>query len=328
MSELERINTIVGPERREALLMARADRLIIDWGMSADMARRYAEGEWANCEPGVLVSPGQVWELKDGRRDPLDELLGVRDNVFRIAEVDRAEQMVGDGSGRRMNYVSYLGQHYRLASWHEEYLPGAENPQAPAEPATVEETSETTEEEGFDPRSLFLSVQRSSDRSADVIGSWLPMLGDFYRTRLGRGGKGNFVSLDVLGYLAANLEDFRAGYWQWHDTEWVPAGRRGVPRFLEFFNELCFEEPETDAVLTAYLGSWLLNRIRSDAAREHGGTAGEYDAGFMWGAAVGDSIFPAVPGSDPRQELPVDHPLVQCPGQGDLFSAAVEAGAA
>lgn len=323
--ELEHIEAIVGPQRREKLIAAAADRLVLNEGLTPEAAGPYARACWESLDPTVLVAPGQVWASRKGGdpRGALAEVFGAADgSTFRIDTVDRETHMVEDGAGRSINYKSYLGRHYRLAEWPLEHQPGEDTPQPPA---AVDDESPGWEEESdgepeFDPRAMYMIVERE-DFTPPADGSFLDghlaMLGHGYSTQLGRTGK-NFVALDVPAYLRANLADYRAGYEHWQATEWA-----NTPGLFHF-NTHDGREAIYGTEVAAYLGYWLWQRIRSDAATEHGGTPTDYNPGFPWAPSYANKIIPAVAGADPREPLTADHPLSQCPGQLNLFGATEE----
>lgn len=320
---LDHVNRIVGDERREALITACADRLILNNAMAPHLARRYAEGEWADTGPAILAAPGQVWAAQSSEpdRDIVAALTGTDTSAFTIAHVERVTGMVCNGRGHAISF-GWLGTHYRLTEWPADFSATGERPQAPAAP--IEPAEHRGDEDKFDPRRMYVNAEAVSDSPADVNSSpfdgHLPILGDGYTVKLLRSRKTGddwpLVHLDAIAYLTANLADYRDGFWQWHATEWAPVDHQ--ERYFRHFNELGGSE-DVDLEVCAYLGRWLWQRIRGDVAREHGGNAADYHVGFMWAAWMGDLIVPEVIGADPREPLPVDHPLAQCDDQAVLF---------
>ncbi|MBM0201795.1 hypothetical protein JNW90_00830 [Micromonospora sp. STR1s_5] len=321
-------NQIVGPERRTDLIRAAADRLILETSMAPDAALRYATAAYDVGDTVVLVAPGQVWRAKRGPRDAAD----APSPEVVIAEVDRATGMVWLTSGGGLRYGAYLAENFDLVDWP------ATHPEVTAywaaESTTDEEEGEPTESTGSDPTEdaasddedhladgqLYVMVDRQQPPATDPrteLAGHLPMLSDGYVVHLGTDGRTPFTFLDVPTYLRLHLLDYRAGWHEWYTTSWKPTqGNFGI---LGYFNHISGECDLEDTGIAAYLGWWLHQRIRADAAREHGGTPDDYHATMCWSPASANHIVPAVPGADPTQELAPDHPLNQCAGQVDLF---------
>jgi hypothetical protein len=325
--ESERVEAITGPARRDQLIQACADRLVLD-GMAPGPALTYARACWREARPEVIVAPGQVWEQirQDRTQAAVAKVFGgTRWDTFTIKTVYRYSGMVCNGRGRQMNYLCYLGSHYRLVAWPIEYPACPDTPQPPMPVTQADDPPD--DDDGFDPRQIPIIVarKRPDDEPFDAAKwhqSWLPMISAGYRTRYGgKSGTLAYVTLDVIAYLKEHLGDYRAGFDQWRALDWAPnaggvpvADGVKVPRGMAFFSDLggC---DDTDIDVAAYLGRWLFDRITGDAAREHGGTPAGYEVTLDWGAWMADEIVPQVVGADPREDLPVDHVLAQCPGQ-------------
>ncbi|MCX5070880.1 hypothetical protein OOJ91_34090 [Micromonospora lupini] len=319
-------NPIIGPDRREHLIRAAADRLILEQGLAPDAALRYATAAYDNGDPIVLVAVGQVWRAK---RQPREEADAPRNEAV-IAEVDRETAMALTTSGWSLHYGCYLGRHYDLVDWPAEHPAVAEylaeqsaklqTAQAEAETEPAAAADDEDEEDPLADGQLYLIVERRRPRDSDrpgVFNRHLPMLSDGYLVHLGNDGKTPFTFLDVPTYLRLHLHDYRDRWPEWYATSWkANNGNLGI---LGYFNDISGECDLDDTAICAYLGWWLWQRVREDAAGEHGGTAEEYHALFQWGPASANHVVPLVQGADPTQELPADHPLNQCAGQVDLF---------
>ncbi|WP_431977610.1 hypothetical protein [Micromonospora haikouensis] len=319
---MERVNAIIGPDRRDQLIRAAADRLILEHGLAAEPALRYATAAYDDGDPIVLVAVGQVWRAK---RTPREEADAPRDEAV-IAEVDRATAMAWTTTGRGLNYACHLGRHFDLVDWPADHPAVAEYlaeqaAKAQATHADPEDASTAPDDdEPLADGQLYLIIEHQHPKGtgrADPFDQHLTMLGDGYVVRLGRDGKTPFTFLDVPTYLRLHLHDYRDRWPEWRETSWkVNGGNIGI---LGYFNDLTGECELDDTAVCAYLGWWLWQRVREDAAREHGGTADDYHALFQWGPASANHVVPTVQGADPTQELPADHPANQCAGQVDLF---------
>lgn len=296
---------IIGPDRRDQLIQAAADRIVLHRGISPDAARRYATTAYENCDPAVILAPGQVWKPKKGDGEP-----------FTVVHIDRDSRMAED-NGSAINF-DYLTAGWTLTDWPTD---ASETPQPPTEPTTTDDNED--DEDDYNPHHHYLIIERADhDPQQRPPSTHLAMSGEHYTTHIGKDGKTPFVFLDLPTYLAAHLADYRDGWQQWHDTVWTKASR--TERVIAFFNEL--GGSECDREVAAWLGHWLHERVQSDAAREHGGAPTDFEVLFMWGAHMADEILPAVAGSDPREPLPGWHELAQVAGQSDLFGAVPAGG--
>jgi hypothetical protein len=320
---------IIGPDRRAALIQAAADRMSLEGTMRPDAALRYATTAYANGDPNVIVAAGQVWRERPKRKDPAIKGFGPG-AALRIVAVDRATGMAESAGGVYVNYGTYLGPNYYLAEWPLDFRADeGQAPQAPAEPPAEDAAPAAQEaEERFDPHMMYLIVGPSFERrmarkdaGEDVkpLDGHMPMIGECYRTELGKDGKSPFVFLDAVAYLRAHLADYLDRWPEWNDLHWHDGRGSMGAGALEFFNELGGEGCETDLAVGAYLGWWLWNRIMVDVVREHGGTAKDYSVMFMWSPDMVDPIVTAVPGADTTEPLTHDHPLAQVAGQQTLI---------
>lgn len=313
----EDVDVIVGPDRRRQLIAAFADRLVLETSMPLGRAVAYGEQVWP--DRAVLLAPGQVWELiGEVRQSDIGAIMQVPATLT----IERADPgaMVDMGGGRHL-HPDHLWTRYRLVDWPA-HLPAIVEPQEPVGEPIPEPDEEEPDEEQFDPRGMFVAVHPAID--PDPKGPrpdhppYMPMVGEHYRSRDGflRGCTCCFlVTLDVIEYLRAGLANYRDGWADYRDG-W----RRQDALFA--FNEMTFDGYDTDTAVAAYLGHWLWESIRGDVVREHGGTVDDYDTMFMWGGHLADVVIEAFAYADPRVELPVDHDLMQCPGQQTLFDPA------
>jgi hypothetical protein len=309
---------VIGPERREKLIDQNANGLSLNHGMPLDRARKYAESCFESADTVSIIRIGQVWSRKEGQKlpgDVISEMLG-RD-PGETYTVDGFEgEMVHVGEGRFINVCLFAGLH--LVAWPESFTLDEEAPQPPQQPITEDDEAEV-DGERFDPHSLWTLTYRSGEWSREKPTPYLPLLGDhytavnMYKPELEPGYSNK---LDIPAYLFEHLADYRAGWPDWsaqNDGEWI-----------DHFNELdngC----ECDVSVSAYLGHWLWQRLRSDFVSEHGGTVDDYDAGFMWAPGMADLVLEVAPFADPEWNIPADHPLAQCEGQDSLFATEAAA---
>lgn len=318
--DLATAEAIVGPQRRAQLIEAYADRLVLDVGMSFEQARRYAASIWPDVT--VLIGVGQVWRrIGDARRGDMPPLSGDSTEEVTIEAIDRWSGMVDVGQGRHLNITAYLTQRYELVAWPPEC------PAVPPEPLSApaaslpqpEEQGSSDDEEEFNPRGLFLLIHRDGGPDHDDGHSprhphgprWLQVLADHYTSTPTRCPGCYVVRLDVVGYLRANLADYRAGWPDWLDL-WRPDS------VWECFNEIGMPY-DTDPAIGGYMGRWLWDRISADVLAEYGGRRDDYSIVFMWAGHMADAIIDACPYADPTVELPPDHELMQGPGQLSLL---------
>jgi hypothetical protein len=320
------IDAIVGADRKRRLIEAAADRWTLYGEFSSNaQALRYAQQTWPDA--AILVARGQVWRRKGpARRGDIGVILGRDDETVTIEQVLHAEQMVDVGGGRRLNYMCYLTDRYELIGWHPDFVPGGDNPQPPAASLAPPEEQPTGGEPPFDPRAMFVLVQREADLDAYIKARtaggeaghgphWMPMTRPYWRSGTTECPVCYFTAIDVVAFIndPVNLANYRAGWpdflaaFEHKDAHW------------NYFNELSWGGFDTDLQVAAYLGQWLFQAIRGDVAREHGGTGADYDTGFMWAGDMADVVLEACPFADPRVDLPADHALAQCDGQESLL---------
>jgi len=310
------LNKIVGDKRRNELIRAAADRLILEQGLTDAHAMNLARQAWQAGDPATIVAVGQVWEAVLGRDEESLLVRGEEGQVV-IVDVDREEGMVavGPDGGLSLNYVHYLPARFTLVDWptveHPHVAAYREKTTAAAAGRVFEEPGET-EEEPAPTGEVYVLVHRADD----VTLTHLPMvLTPGYITRYERAKTIPFVHLDCVFYLREHLADFRAGWGQWRDLH-RPGGRvMDGPEPVGF-------DPDPDWLdedVADYLGWWLNERIRSDAVAEHGGVRGDYEVFFQFDYEVAEVVVAAVSGGDPTKPLPVDHRFAQCDGQVALF---------
>lgn len=329
-TDTARVDEIVGPKRKQDLIEAAADRMVLRGEFSRrEHAVRYATQMWPDST--ILVSRGQVWQRKGPTRDDdMGALTGTDTSQVTIEAVDRGQQMVCVGAGRYMNYVIYLPHRYDLVDWPAD-MPASDgthhDPQPPA--AALPPPEEHDDDDGeaeFDPRNVYVLIQNKAEMEAyfksRVAGApaghgahWLPMTRPYWSSRPTNCDDCYVTSLDAVSYLAdpANLGNYRAG-WPHFVATFDPKNA-----FLDHFNMLSTTGFNTDVTVAAYLGHWLWQSARGEVVAEHGGTVDTWDAGFMWGGFMADQLIAVFPLADPTVDLPVDHPLVQCAGQAELF---------
>lgn len=309
---------VIGPDRRERLIARYADRLSLTFGMTMPAARRYAQELVDDADPGAVLAIGQTWSQRDGKTIPGSELIkSVREKSYTVAGfTDDGMVVVGDGK-------LHLGTHLFTSMWLTAWPDTCdldEEPQPPQEPLPAEDDGDNSDEgDRLDPRNLWVMVSRCREDGLP-IGEGLPLLGVHYRAVNWKKPEyepsyGN--ALDIPAYLDEHLADYRAG---WSDFQAEFAGGD----WLDYFNG--FGACETDLAVAAYLGRWLWQRVRSDVVTEYGGTVDGYDVMFPWAPYYADAVLDAAPYAHPEWEIPADHRLAQCEGQGSLFAAAEQDG--
>ncbi|MFF4417042.1 hypothetical protein ACFYY8_31360 [Streptosporangium sp. NPDC001559] len=304
---------VIGPERRERLIVRYADGLSLRYGMAMEAARRYATGLVDDADPAAILAVGQVWSERDGHKPHgLEFFRSDDDTSYEVSGfTDDGMVMVGDGS---LHLGVDLFARMWLTAWPDTYTL-VDEPQPPSaeSPQPDQEADESDAAEGrFDPRKLWVMVSRVREDGLP-FGEGLPLLGTHYRAVNWKKPEyepsyGN--ALDVPAYLAEHLADYRAG---WPDfLSQFEAGD-----WLSYFNEL--GSCECDLEVAAYLGRWLWQRVRSDVVTEYGGTVADYDPMLPWAPHYADAVLEVAPYADPEWDIPVDHPLAQCDGQTSLL---------
>ncbi len=327
----EPVDLIVGAARKQGLIEAAADRMVLAGLFSRrDQAIRYATQMWP--DPTILVSRGQVWQLRGpAQLGDMPGATGTVDTTVTIDVVDRYQQMVGVGGGRYLNYAVYLTSRYRLVDWPAD-LPVSDgahhDPQPPGAslPPPEEQNTDDGEDDKFDPHSVFVLIQDKAQLEAyykrRLAGGpaghgtcWKPMTRPHWRSQPTTCPTCYVTSIDSLSYLAdpVNLDNYRSGWGDFVAT----FDRRDA--FLDYFNMISPDGFETDVVVAAYLGHWLWQSVRGEVVAEHGGTVESWDAGFMWAGFMADRIIAEFPLADPTVDLPANHPLIQCDGQETIF---------
>lgn len=308
---------VIGPQRREKITDQNAHGLVLNHGMPLDRARKYAASFIEAADTVSIIRVGQVWARKEGQKlpgDSISELLGREpDETYTVDGFEGA--MVHVGGQRFINVCLFNDLH--LVAWPEEFDLSDEAPKPPQQPIAEDEEDDADEDvERFDPHSLWTMAHRSAEWSADKPTPYLPLLGDHYTAvnmYKPEFDPGYSNKLDIPAYLTEHLVDYRAGWPDWSaqsDGNWMFQ-----------FNELdggC----ECDIAVSAYLGYWLWQRVRSDVVTEHGGTVDDYDVGFMWAPGMADLVLEVAPFADPEWEMPPDHRLALCDGQASLFGDA------
>jgi hypothetical protein len=310
-------DAVVG-DRREALISRYADRLALAEGMSADEARRYTEHLYAAADPLVLVSRGQVWRIH--RPDPhsLRETLGVGPGEELTVAQDElvAGYLVVCEGGLEVNVSTYLPR-YHLAEWPAQFRPEDPPPSPPAPMEPPESETDVDAEPPWDPRQACVLVSRQDVRWGTPGGEYRPILAPCYTVQEGKhrttGVINHFTFADIPALIALHLEDYRSGWAPWR-ADYTP-GPQGP---IDYFNELGDGPRETDLDVAAYMGWWLWRRYCTDAVATLGGKLDDWQVSSMWAPTHADKVLELYRYADPRVELPPDHPLAQCEGQGTL----------
>lgn len=313
---------VIGPDRRERLITRCADRIAIAHGITADAARRYATDQVNDAIPHAILSVGQTWSQRDGQSLPSAELSrSAQERAFTVAGfTDDGMVSVNDG---KLHLGVHLFERMLLTAWPDTYtlIEEPQPPQATLPPPEEETTSDEDDEdeERFDPHQLWVMVHRAREDGLP-IGEGIPLLGDHYQAQNWK--KPEYEpsyanALDVPAYLNEHLDDYRAG---WPDFQ--AQYKHSTDSWLSYFNHLgaC----DCDAIVAAYLGRWLWQRIRADVVAEYGGTVDGYDVMFPWAPYYADAVLEAAPYAHPEWDIPTDHRLAQCDGQADLFGGSHE----
>jgi hypothetical protein len=302
---------VIGPDRRERLIVRYADRLSLAHGMTMVAARRYAQELVDDADPGAVLAVGQTWSQRDGGKIPGSELIkSVREKSYTVAGfTGDGMVVVGDGN---LHLGAHLFGRMWLTAWPDTYTLDDE-PQPPtAGLPEPDDEQPVSDEERFNPRNLWVMAHRA-DEDGLPIGEGLPLLGTHYRAVNWHKPEyepnyGN--ALDVPAYIDEHLADYRTGWLDFRDQfksrDW-----------LDYFNGL--GAAEVDVAVAAYLGHWLWERVRADVVAEYGGTVKGYDVMFPWAPYYADAVLEAAPYAHPEWEVPSDHPLAQCDGQASLF---------
>lgn len=311
---------VIGPERRERLIVRYADGLSLTHGMTTAAARRYAQELVDDAAPGAVLAIGQTWSQEDGKVIPGSELIkSVREKSYTVAGfTDDGMVVVGDGT---LHLGTHLFGGMWLTAWPDSYTLDDEPEPPQAALPQPEEEEVHSDADRFDPRHLWVMVHRSSEDGLP-IGEGLPILGAHYKAVNWKKPEyepsyGN--ALDILAYLDEHLADYREG---WADFRAQYDGGN----WLDYFNGLgaC----EADLAVAAYLGRWLWQRVRSDVVHEYGGTVVDFDVMFAWAPYYADAVLEVAPYAHPGWEIPADHRLAQCDGQTGLFEPSQQAGEA
>lgn len=303
---------VIGPDRREKLVIRYADGLSLAHGMTMVAARRYAQELVDEADPGAVLAIGQTWSQRDGKAIPGGELIrSVREESYTVAGfTDDGMVVVGDG---RLHLGTHLFTGMWLTAWPDTFTLDDE-PQPPQAELPDDEDDDQGDRERFDPHNLWIVAHRTREDGLP-LGEGLPLLGADYRAVNWKKPEyepsyGN--ALDIPAYLDANLDDYRAG---WADFRAQYDGGN----WLDYFNGL--GGGEADLAVAAYLGRWLWQRVRSDVVHEYGGTVNDFDVMFPWAPYYADGVLEAAPYAHPEWEIPSDHRLAQCEGQGSLLES-------
>lgn len=300
---------VIGPERREQLIVRYADRLILAHGMTTTAARRYAQELVDDASPGAILAIGQTWSLRDGQQIPGSELFASARRRSHTVVGFTNDGLVSVGDGKfHLNPRLLAGMW--LTAWPDTYTLAAE-PQ-PSQAPIFETSEQPSDNDQFDPRRLWITAHRTNGDGLPT-GEGIPLLSTHYRAVNWRKpgyppSYGN--ALNVPAYLDEHLADYRAGWSDFRD--------QFKPReWLDYFNGLgaC----QADIAVAAHLGRWLWERVRADVVIEYGGTVKDFDVMFPWAPYYADAALEAAPYAHPEWEIPADHRLVQCDGQGGLF---------
>jgi hypothetical protein len=317
--QMKLADMVIGPERRERLINRYADQLALKYGMDALAARRYATSVYEAGATEMLLAVGQVWAKREGYELPAEQLFiaatGKREGAYTVAGFQGA--MVDVGHGTAINYTLFANMW--LVAWPEEHqLPKDEVWLGYGADGATDGDVLADRGVSVDPEAFGVIAQREAEFGKPMP-EWLPLIGGFYQAaniHLPQHPPCYVNVLDIPAYLDHHLADYRAGWSDFRDQYRPGDG-------VEYFN--AYEAPcECDSIVAAYLGHWLWQRVRADAASEYGGNVGDYMVMFEWAASHADAVLAVAPYADPAWELPADHRLAQCDGQGSLLDPLPE----